>query len=78
MKMKDFWEVYDSFFTTIEVAKIFVQRVDEMGFPYHYNKILNDMEIMDVACNCDEWYWKDYIIEGIGIIDNVLHIICRE
>lgn len=78
MKMKDFWGIYDCFFSTIEGVKIFVQRYDEMKFPYHYNHVLYDWEIVDAVCHRDEWYWADYIVEGFSIIDNVLHIICRE
>ena len=76
MKMKDFWGVYDCFFSTINRAEVFVQRTSQ--YPYHYNHVLYEWEIVDAVCHCDEWYWADYIIEGISVENNILHIMCRE
>ena len=78
MKMRDFFGAFDCFFSTIEKAKVFVERIDEMGFPYSYTHALYEWEITDVVCHIDEWYWADYSIKGISVIDNVLHIICTE
>lgn len=76
MKMKDFWGMFDCFFTTIKGARVFVQRISK--HPYHYTHVLYDWEIVDAVCYREEWYWANYTIEGISIIDNELHIICRE
>ena len=76
MKMKDFWKIYDPFFTTITETKVFVQRTCQ--YPYHYTHVLYDWEVVDAVCHRDEWYWKNYTIESISIIDNKLHIVCKE
>ena len=78
MKMRDFFGAFDCFFSTINDVKVFVQRTDEMGFPYHYTHRLYEWEITDAVCHLDNWYWADYTINGISVIDNVLHIICTE
>ena len=76
MKMKDFWGVYDCFFSTINRAEVFVQRVSK--YPYHFNHNLLDYEILDAVCHRDKWYWANYTIEGVSIENNTLHIMCRE
>ena len=76
MKMKDFWGVYDCFFSTINRAEVFVQRISQ--YPYHFNHNLYDWEIVDAVCHRDEWYWADYIIENIRVENDILYIMCRE
>ena len=78
MKMKDFWGVYDCFFSTINRAEVFVQRIDKMGHPYHYNNTRDGREIVDAACYYNEYYWADYTIENIRIENDILYIMCRE
>ena len=76
MKMRDFWGTFDCFFSTIKMARIFVQRTSK--YPYHYTHALYDYEIVDAVCHRNEWYWADYTIEGISIVNNELHITCIE
>lgn len=76
MKMKDFWGVYDCFFTTIKNTEVFVQRTS--GYPCHYTHTLYEWEAVDAVCHRDEWYWADYTVKAISIVDNELHIMCEE
>ena len=73
MKMKDFFNAYDCFFSTINNISIYV--IDYNG---GREITMSDCEMVDMICHIDKWFWKNYIIECFNIDNHTLHIDCIE